>query len=89
MKSKPRKFVLASQDQCLKYRGEILKLLKALGHPAALVTDESIIGDFLMMGASAPAAEEFLEEVSRELGVEVGARDRLIDLAKDMRDCQR
>jgi hypothetical protein len=87
MKKKP-KFELASQDNCIKYRREVSKLLKALGYPAALVTDESIVADFLEMSGDCPA-EEWLEEVSRRVDVEVGPRDRIVDLAKDMRDCQR
>ena len=46
MEQKP-KIVLAPQDKTLEYEAQVERLLAALGHTEALVTDESTFGDFV------------------------------------------
>ena len=47
MAKKKLKFELAPQDKIEKYQKEVTVIVKALGHPEALVTDESRISDFM------------------------------------------
>ena len=45
--TKDTKFELAGRDKVTILDKYVAKILKALGHPEALVTDESMVSDFL------------------------------------------
>lgn len=47
MTDEPIKFVRASQAGIERHEATVARILEALGHPEAFVTDESLIGDFL------------------------------------------
>lgn len=79
--TKPKNIVLASQDKTAKYAKEIQKLLKALGHPEALVTDESKLWDFWPM---AKDTQRKAKALSKKLGVPVNKTDYLITIAERM-----
>lgn len=55
------------------------KLLEVLGHPEAMVTDESLIWDFVF------SEPERVEEISESLGFEVKDGDYLADVAEKMK----
>lgn len=62
----------------------VAKVLAALEHPEAFVTDESSIGDFF----SFPYEKEDLDkigEVSKSLGVPVAMKDYVVDVANRIR----
>jgi hypothetical protein len=53
----------------------VQRVLDALGFPEALVTDESLVGDFTVTATSAKRASE-------RLGVEVSESDYVVDVAE-------
>lgn len=82
MDSKKPKIELASQckiDQLLEY---VDIVLEALGHPEALVTDESEIWDF---HPSKNGQAEWLKEISEKLGIDVTIRDYIWEVAEHVR----
>lgn len=58
--------VLCKQDLVLRYQLGVITALNELGHPEALVTDESTIGDFFALGYDESEDEE-CRGVCREL----------------------
>jgi hypothetical protein len=67
------------------YRPEIDRILRALGHPEAMVTDESLLCDFpLRDDEDVPLP--WLTDVEIDLGVRVRRDDYLVDVAQRMRD---
>lgn len=73
------KVVYARSSRRETLRPWVQKVLEAIGHPEAFVTDESMVGDFFF---SEPRK---IEEVGRKLGVRVTARDYVIDVASRLR----
>ena len=69
---------LASQVLTDVYHDEVEQVLVALGHPEALVTDESCISDFDVRG------DEWLA-LSKVLGVPINRGDYILDVAKRLR----
>ena len=72
------KFEMASQETSVKYKKEMDKLLKYLGSPEALVSDESKIWDFLL-------SEQKVDSISKKLGFKINNNDFLIDITKKMK----
>jgi len=70
---------LAAQDRVAELEPEIDRVLEALGHPEALVTDLSMFSDFGFTDAEA-------DEVSATLGIAVSRRDYLVDAAQRLKD---
>ena len=64
----------ASQDAILALWPQVDRVLQAIGHPEAWVSDESQVGDFGLDDA-------FLDEVAVELGVPVDQEDHLYAVA--------
>ena len=62
------------------------EVLKALGHPDALVTDESWIGDFAPFGGSSDEKAAFLIQLEAKLGLPVTTRTPLVEVAKKLRE---
>jgi len=82
----PRKIELASQELCDEYSQEIDELLLCLGHPEALVTDLSSLGDFLW-DTECEGARRVLDLLEKTFGEQqmLNLTDRLVDLAKAIR----
>ena len=74
---------LASQVLTDTYEDEVEQVLTALGHPDALVTDESAISDFDVRGDDECLA------LSKVLGVPVNHGDYILDVAKRLRSTPR
>lgn len=64
----------------------VQKVLEAIGHPEAFVTDESMIWDFVPHLRPSSEMQAFLDELSDKLGFEVKHQDYIWDLAKRMMD---
>lgn len=73
---------LAPQHEVAALPDEIQRVLDALGHPEALVTDESRIGDFFDFGDPEPPDTR---PIAAALGVPVDARDFIVDVALRLR----
>jgi hypothetical protein len=77
-----RRFEPAPGDLVRQYRPEINRILQALGHSEAFVTDESILSDF-------PIREEddgpTLIELQAEFGLHLCPDSRLVDIARRLR----
>lgn len=82
----PRKIELAPQELCDEYSQEIDELLICLGHPEALVTDLSSLGDFLE-DTECEAARRVLDLLERTFGEQqmLVLTDKLVSLAKAIR----
>jgi hypothetical protein len=84
----PRRIVIADQDAVDQFPHGVQRVLGVLGHPEALVTDESQVGDFLMHYPSDPECarleKEGLAELSSLLGRPVTRRDWIWELARDL-----
>jgi len=78
-----KKIVIASQDKCNKIESKVNKLLKLLGHKDALVTDESIIGDFLDI-FDKKRREKQLKTFSKKIGFKVKPRDFIYKVAEKL-----
>ena len=89
-KFKNAKIEMASTDDVSKYQKEIRVILKILGHPEALVSDESSIWDFLSHFGSKEENKEYnqemLEKISCRLALDIKPDDLLIDIAKRIRN---
>jgi len=79
VKDKKPVFELAPQEKVNALDKYVDRILEVLGHPEALVTDESTIWDFLAL------EPERLKEISEKLGVKVETGDYLIDVAASMK----
>ena len=78
------KFELAAHDETDKLYKEVAIILKALGHPEALVTDESYVSDFLPFLGCMDRKKEFnkFKKKMDNLGIEVEYADSIVDVAK-------
>lgn len=74
------KIVYAKSTRRETLRPWVAKVLEAIGHPEAFVTDESMVADFFFEDCA-----ERVEEVSKKLGVRVLPRDYVIDVANRVR----
>ena len=68
---KTAKIVFAPQDWVRTLKSEVDKVLEAVGHPEAWVSDESLVSDF----------GEPLDEISKKLGVSVERSDFIWQVA--------
>lgn len=75
---------LAETDLVDIYEKEIREIVNYLGHPEALVTDESRFFDFVCSGEF-PTAELSIEELNRRLPFKVINNMRLVDYAIELR----
>jgi hypothetical protein len=78
----PRRFELAPQVRVRTYTREVGEILAALGHPEALVTDETTLGDFFGAFAEDDEAAVVAATLARLLGRGVAPEDVLADLAE-------
>ena len=76
------KITYAKSTRIETLRPWVAKVLAAVGHPEAFVTDESMIGDFAVCVAD--KAKE-ADKVSKKLGVPVKAMSYVMDVANRLR----
>lgn len=79
MVMKTRMIVMASQEKINALGDKVDKVLTALGHPEALVTDESTVWDFIFDEAD-------LHDISSRLGFDVHGDDYVWELAEKLED---
>jgi len=82
MEKKPWKIELAPKYKVDQLVGYIEIVLEALGHSEALVTDESTIWDFHPLKKD---QAEWLKKINDKLGFEVSLKDRLWEVAEQVR----
>lgn len=68
------------------YQGEVDAILLVLGHPEAIVTDESALGDFIPYYLDKESQDFELEAMAAYLKKPVRFSDKIWELAKGMRD---
>lgn len=66
---------IAPRDRIGTHQQEVDRILRDIGFPEALVTDESCFSDF-------PLADTDYGRLSRQYGFEVGRRDRIAAVAE-------
>lgn len=74
---------LAEHDEIDAFEKQVDQILSVLGHPEALVTDLSDIGDFMSFGRAKP---ETMEVLAQLMGHEVSINDLLVTLARELWD---
>jgi hypothetical protein len=77
-RKKKIEIVLAEQDYTNMFQAEIGVVLRALGHPEALVTDMSTVSDFFL-------TRKELKSASKRLGVPVLEDDYVWGVARRIR----
>lgn len=66
---------IAPQDKIVDHRQQVDRILRDIGFPEALVTDESCFSDF-------PLEDADYGRLSRQYGFEVGRRDHIAAVAE-------
>jgi hypothetical protein len=84
-KAKKIKFELAPQDDILDYQKEIDRILKHLKCADSLVTDESLIGDFICFFLTTEERKKVVEKLAKKLKMSVSINDLVIEVAKKLR----
>jgi hypothetical protein len=79
--AKSGKFEMAPQVRIEALDFYVQKILDALGHPEALVSDESQINDFSDWGASKENRDAWALELSDKLGLPVERKEFIPDVA--------
>ncbi len=82
-----RAFTLASQDKTDKLQPYIDRVVAALGHKEALVTDESYVSDFLTIYFEGNLKmknirEKELQKACKKLKIEINKNELITDVAK-------
>lgn len=85
MKKKIKKIELAEQNKTKEYDKEIYLILKALGHPEALVTDESCISDFLDI-FNQNRRQIQIKKFERKIGIKIQGDEYLWMVAEKIRN---
>lgn len=75
------KIEYASRSHTERIRPWVQKVLEAVGHPEAFVTDKSTISDFFNIDDRDGRAEE----ISKKLGVPLKLSDYVVDVANKVR----
>jgi hypothetical protein len=78
------RFEICPQKDVDEYIDEINEVLEILGHPEALVTDESIISDFICIFDKSNDVD-VLKNAINLLGMPILISDYLVDVAKRLR----
>ena len=66
---------MASQDSVNELEPYVDEVLEALGHPEALVTDESTLSDFFDIFGSKEDREKEFQDFKERVGVDIGTDD--------------
>ena len=83
--TKDIKFELADQDKTVALEEFVNKIIKALGHPEALVTDESLISDYLDIFDSQYGIKQ-LEKAKKIIKVDIFPGDYIWEVAERMKE---
>jgi len=84
MKRKKLKIELAKQDKINELDYWVQVVLKALGHSEALVTDESMVGDFLDIFDKKESKKE-LKKAIKKLKIDMDSHDYIYEVAKKLK----
>jgi hypothetical protein len=84
---KPENIKLAPQVEITALEPFVDRVLNIIGHPEALVTDESIVGHFLPIFPDERPAE--LARLAQKLGFPVESRDTITDIALKLRNAEK
>lgn len=97
MKAEKLKIELASQDKVKELDEFADRVIAALGFPGALVTDESMVWDFLPISFSRKsknvtydkrATNRMLRRSSKRLGFKIKPNDMIYELAQKLKDSE-
>lgn len=83
IRSGKMKIVPADRDNVLSLSPYIMKVLEALGHPEAWVSDLSTVWDFSPGDTNGDS--EFIARASVKLGFTINNKDYIIDLAQRLK----
>jgi len=83
IRSGKMKIVPADRDNVLLLSPYIMKVLEALGHPEAWVSDLSTVWDF--SPGDTKGDSEFIARASVKLGFTINNKDYIIDLAQRLK----
>lgn len=61
-------------------------VLDALGHPEALVTDDSIVWDFLPLNSGLEEVNKTISDAAKKLGTYVQSKDYIWEVAERVKD---
>lgn len=75
---------LARQEESKKLEKYVNRVLKALGHPEALITDESMVWD--MIGTFGEDMQKELDKARKKLKININSNELIINVAKRLRD---
>lgn len=78
------KIIIEKQDSIELYESEVDRILNELGHPEALVTDESRLSDFFYAGRETDEERAVLQKLSEGAARPVTVSCRLWEIARDM-----
>jgi len=78
-----KKIVLSKQNNIKQLEIQVDEVIRALGHPEALVTDESTVYDFLSFIDKEEANKE-LDRAEEILGMAIDEDDTIVLLAKKL-----
>jgi len=90
-KHKGKEIIIASQDESVKLEVEVDKILETVAKivdapemVGALITDESVLSDFIPMDMkkNSEDVDQFLNEISAALNTKVKKNEFIIDIAK-------
>ena len=84
-KFKTKEIVLADQDKVVEMGEYVQKVLVALGHPEALVTDESYVTDFLDI-FDADLREKQLKKLEKKLKMKITKNDHVWEIAERIKN---
>lgn len=73
---------IADQDLVKQYQEEVNQILDIVGHPEALVTDESWLSDF-------PIDDEMIRQLGELVKGKIEPNECLVDIARRMREAKR
>jgi hypothetical protein len=82
------KFELPNNINIQNYKKQVDKILHMMGHPEALVTDESIIWDFVPNTLSKRGGKQWLSHIEKSFGLPVELNDYIWEVAKKIHDLE-
>lgn len=75
----------ACRDRVTLLKSWVKKVLTAIGHPEAFVTNQSMVSDFLPSGIDNTMKNNFAKELGEKLGIRVDLKDYIVDVAQKLR----
>lgn len=82
-----KKITIAEQDLVSKFEEECNEILEALEHPEALITDESIIADFLSFGYDKEHDQSIIKKLQKHFNDDnISSKTKIVELASSIRE---